>query len=311
MHPALSIIFFTATAGAGYGLLSVAALASAGVGGMQATSAQLLITGIAGLVAVTAGLLASSLHLANPRNAWRAFSRFRSSWLSREAVLSVLFYPVALAWLAGVWAEAGSGLMSVLALLTVVMALATVFSTAMIYACLRTIPQWHTGLTPLNFLLLSLMIGVLGYAAVADSTGNASDALLWASVGFVAAAGGAKIVCYIRFRVPAGPTIAQATGLGPSHVRLFDVGHTAGTFLTREFGFQVARSVLTGLRIVVLALAFVVPAAVLWLELGNNAPSYSMPAGWLSAYLGLLIERWLFFAEARHVVNLYHGASRV
>ena len=26
--------------------------------------------------------------------------------------------------------------------------------------------------------------------------------------------------------------------------------------------------------------------------------------------LGLIAERWLFFAEARHVVNLFHGAQR-
>lgn len=276
MHPALSIIFFTVTAGAGYGLIGVAALVSAGVGGLDPRAAQVLVTGFAGLAAVTAGLLASSLHLANPRNAWRAFSRFRTSWLSREAVLAVLFYPVALSWLASVWMEAGDGLVTVLALLTIVMAMATVVSTAMIYACLRTIPQWHTGLTPLNYLLLSLMFGTLGYTAVAASTGDASNSLVGAAFVAVAAALGAKVLYFVKFRVPTGPTIANATGFENANVRLLDVGHSAGTFLTREFGFAVSRGVLTGLRVATLALAFVVPAAALWLQLGGDGDRKSV-----------------------------------
>ena len=42
------------------------------------------------------GLLSSVLHLANPKNAWRSFSRFRTSWLSREAVFAGRLTPVVL-----------------------------------------------------------------------------------------------------------------------------------------------------------------------------------------------------------------------
>ena len=31
----------------------------------------------------------------------------------------------------------------------------------------------------------------------------------------------------------------------------------------------------------------------------------------LSASLGVVVERWLFFAEAKHTVTLYYGARRV
>jgi DMSO reductase anchor subunit len=31
----------------------------------------------------------------------------------------------------------------------------------------------------------------------------------------------------------------------------------------------------------------------------------------LSAALGVVIERWLFFAEAKHTVTLYYGAETV
>jgi DMSO reductase anchor subunit len=30
----------------------------------------------------------------------------------------------------------------------------------------------------------------------------------------------------------------------------------------------------------------------------------------ISVILGVLIERWLFFAEAKHTVTLYYGQSR-
>lgn len=311
MHPALSIIFFSVTAGAGYGLAAVAALLSAGFMGTQLQKGDVLLSGAAGLVAVTLGLCASSLHLANPKNAWRAFSRFRTSWLSREAVLAVVFYPVALAWIFSVWLDWGTGTVTLLASLTIVAALATVFSTAMIYACLRTIPQWRTTLTPTNYILFSLMIGFLGIGAVLAFGEGPSRTLLWSTLLSVAAAGIAKLAYYLRFSVPSGPAIADATGFKGATVRLLDVGHTAGTFLTDEFGFKVSRGTLMILRILSLTLAFLVPAAAVWLVLGGLNPAAALPVAFAVAYVGLLTERWLFFAEARHVVNLYHGTPRV
>jgi len=44
-------------------------------------------------------------------------------------------------------------------------------------------------------------------------------------------------------------------------VRLFNVGHTSGTFLTDEFGYQVARFKLLMLRWVVYLAAFLLPGA--------------------------------------------------
>lgn len=31
----------------------------------------------------------------------------------------------------------------------------------------------------------------------------------------------------------------------------------------------------------------------------------------VGATVGVLVERWLFFAEAKHAVTLYYGAERV
>ena len=93
-------------------------------------------------------------------------------------------------------------------------------------------------------------------------------------------------------------------------VRLLDVGHTAGTFLTDEFGYQVARARLILLRWLVLLFAFVVPALVLWVGAAVMSIATAIILAVASAFAGVLIERWLFFAEARHVVNLYHGTQQ-
>ena len=101
MRPALSVIFFTVSSGAGLGLLVwLVVLASTGFAGDISAASMLSMLAL-GMGLTTAGLISSTLHLANPKNAWRAFSRVRTSWLSREGVLALALYPVAAlyAWL--------------------------------------------------------------------------------------------------------------------------------------------------------------------------------------------------------------------
>ena len=96
MHPAFSVVFFTTATGAGYGLLALLGV----LGGLGFIPADfwlgLIGMGLAlGLIA--AGLLSSTGHLGRPERAWRAFSQWRSSWLSREGVASVAtFIPAGL-----------------------------------------------------------------------------------------------------------------------------------------------------------------------------------------------------------------------
>ncbi len=309
MQPALSIIFFTVVSGAGLGLFMV--LAVAGLFGKPETETALLVCA-AGLVLTTLGLVSSTFHLANPKNAWRAFSRFKTSWLAREGVLAVIFYPVALAYTALWWMRdtaLANPLWVAMSLLVGLIALATVFSTGMIYACLKTIRQWHTPLTPVNYIVLSLVLGSLLMLVLQDFAGGATSAYeLEIALGLLAAGALMKLIYYAWISPPQGPTINTATGFTRANVRLLDVGHGAGTFLTEEFGFRLARERRVLLRWCVFILGFILPAL---LMLGGLAQALPIRPAVLSAFalalIGIFIERWLFFAEAQHVVNLYHG----
>jgi len=309
MQPALSIIFFTVVSGAGLGLFIV--LAVAGLFGAPQTGAALSAC-VAGLVLTTLGLVSSTLHLAKPKNAWRAFSRFRTSWLAREAVLAIIFYPLALAYTALWWTRANAldnPVWVAVSLLIGLIALATVFSTGMIYACLKTIRQWHTPLTPVNYVVLALMTGHLLLLALQDLAGGQVSAFeMEIALGLLAAGALMKLAYYAWIAPPQGPTINTATGFTRANVRLLDVGHGAGTFLTEEFGFQLARRRRVLLRWCVFILGFVLPALLLLAGLAQalavRPAALAAPA---LALAGIFIERWLFFAEAQHVVNLYHG----
>lgn len=309
MNPAISVIFFTVTAGAGYGLLFLLAFVQFANLAEKISPDQIFIMGVVGLLLVTAGLISSTFHLANPKNAWRSFTRFKTSWLSREAVFAVLFYPVSIIWLFLQFFTGNSFITSVFGLLMAAMALITLVCTAMIYASLKTIRQWHTPLTPVNYVLLGLLPGTLILAAMFAQQGLAVDRVL--GFGFVVLGVGAlvKVVYFYWIGQPAGPTINTALGFTRATVKLLDVGHSSDTFHTKEFGFQVARAKIQWLRVISIVLAFVLPALLITGVLGGVG-FVALAVAAVSAYAGIFVERWLFFAEARHVVNLYHGSQR-
>lgn len=309
MHPAFSVIFFTVSSGAGFGLFALLYLADIfGLGGALPVE-QKLIAGILALVLVGAGLASSVFHLANPKNAWRAVSRYRTSWLSREGVFAMAFFPFALVYLALTWLQlpglevvrmAAGGLGAVLAWITI-------FSTGMIYGCLKTIRQWNSPLVPANYMALGHFTGALILLAIASQGGVELNGYIALVLALLVAAAALKAIYYFWIANPGtGSTIQTATGFTRGNVRLLDTGHTHGTFLTQEFGFQIARKYALLLKSCVFLLGFLVPALMLTLGEDINLAIYSAVA---TALLGMVVERWLFFAEARHVVNLYHGAQ--
>ena len=311
MKPALSIVFFTAASGAGLGL-AMWLLAAQLVGAVDASHPAAAWAAALAALLIVAGLLASTQHLANPRNAWRAFARVRTSWLSREAVLAVVFWPLAA--LHVLLSLRGSPLAAASAVAVLLLAFAIVVSTAMIYACLKTVPRWRTWHTPAGFVVFSLGSGGLLWAAVASSGGLPVPpaGLVLAPV---LAAVLVKLAWEAKFAARGHATINEALavpltaprGQAQGRVRLLDAGHSHGTFLTNEFGFVLAREREGTLRVAMFAL------------LGPAAPllAWAMPGAvgaWLAALAfaaGVLLERWLFFARAEHVVRLYHGQPSV
>lgn len=310
MHPAFSVIFFTVASGAGYGLFILMALAHA-LGLVEMSKGTVITGGVIALFLITAGLMSSTFHLANPKNAWRAFFRFRTSWLSREGVFAVLFYPFALLYLAGVWFAEGNanGLIVFIGLIAAVLALVTVFSTGMIYGCLKTIRQWNTALTPANYIMLGLATGGVLLAAIMVIMGQDATGITWLAAALLVLAAITKAVYYFWIKTVTGPTINTATGFTRAKVRLLDTGHTAGTFLTDEFGYEVPAKTLMSLKIAVFVFGFILPLVFMAAVAGGVSGGLVAVIAAMSALFGIAVERWVFFAEARHVVNLYHGAQ--
>ena len=311
MHPAYSVIVFTTSSGAGYGLLFWLGLAHAF--GLAPDDRWLAFTAMAlALILITAGLLASTLHLGHPERAVGAFSQWRSSWLAREGVVAVATYVPAgllvLIWLIG----ADTGLVAALAFLAAVGAAITVYCTGMIYASLRTIRQWYKPTVPFIYLalaagtgalLLCLLFGVFGYAM----RWLAALALLWLAAGALL-----KMRYWQSIDADHGQYTAEmATGLGTiGKVRPLDPPHTRPNFVMREMGYRVARKHAEKLRRGVLLALFILPALLVLLALITGWSVFPLALAVIAASLGILAERWLFFAEAEHVSMLYYGAER-
>jgi len=319
MKPALSIVFFTVASGAGLGLLALLALTD--LCPVPLLSPEALARGIAlALLLVAAGLASSLLHLANPANAWRAFARFRTSWLSREAVVAALLFPVAFAYLIAVWSGSAGTVRTALAIAVCLLAWGLLFCTAMIYASLKPIRQWRTGWTPAAYLLLGHWSGALLAVALTIGYGGEPGSWIWLAAALGIAALVAKLGYWRHGAVDRGGksvlTIEQAIGvpqgvrppgISVAQARLFDAGHTQRTFLTDEFVFRLARQHAQAVRAAALALGFGIP--LLWLATGPRHWAAAASVA-LLALAGLLAERWLFFADARHTVRLYHGDVR-
>lgn len=307
MNPAYSVILFTTASGAGYGLLALLGLV--GVNHGQASSIAFGVTSmVIALALITVGLLSSTLHLGHPERAWRALSQWRSSWLSREGVAAVLTYPVALAF-GLVWSGLviAPGWITPLGLACLLMSALTVFCTGKIYESLKTIPQWNHGLTVPVYLVFGLATGAAVLTAVATVFGRFQTFQVILVITLLAVVLILKSLYWrsIDSRI-ARYTTADATGLGGS-VRQWELPHTNVNFIQKEMGFAVARRHAEKLRsIVVFALVVAVIAALLSLFV---TPWFSFVLA-AAALIAAVVERWLFFAEATHVVNLYYGAEQ-
>lgn len=311
MNPAPSIVFFTTASGAGYGLLFWLGVLRAFGWGAAAPHSFGAAAVVLALLLITAGLLSSLAHLGNPQRAWRAFSQWRSSWLSREGVAAVLTYPPALLLLLALWFEWPPAVAAVAGLLSAAGAVATVYCTAMIYASIKPVRQWQHPLVVPGYFAMAAFSGAALLAALAALWGLPSLLPLpaaLATLGGIAAIG----LKYAYWRAVdaglPGPTAESATSLGAiGRVRQLDPPHTQQNYLLREMGFRVARKHAARLRGIALAAGFALPAALALAALaGVPGAAPLLALGALLALGGVLVERWLMFAEATHTVTLYY-----
>ncbi|TDK22728.1 dimethyl sulfoxide reductase anchor subunit [Luteimonas aestuarii] len=319
MNPALSVIFFTTLSGAGFGLLlwlglSIALL-HANAGAMQSLHALQAWALLLGWVLAVAGLLSSLGHLGKPGRAWRALSQWRTSWLSREGVLALAtMLPAVAIGVLLLWVEPGADramLLGVSGLLLALLSLATVACTAMIYASLPPIPAWRHPLVLPVYLLFAMLSGLaLLFALMAVLLPVAGDARMM--LGTIAVLGLLVAVAkWLYWRgidgEPVPATRGAAVGLPGREVSVFERPHTEQNYITREMAFVVARRHADRLRWLATALLVAGPALALLLASLGIGPATAWL--WFTAFAvlaGSVVERWLFFAQARHLVTLYY-----
>ena len=288
MHPSPSVIIFTALSGLGFGLLVFLGLKMPDVKGVLA-----FVFFVIGFGLAVGGLISSTFHLGRPERSLKAFKQWRSSWLSREAIAAVFTLSVMAIYAIGrIFFDYD---IRILGVAGAIMSIVTVFTTSMIYAQLKSIPRWNTKLTPAYFLSLSLAGGAL-------LAGQIKFCLLLLLISGII-----QLLVWIkgdRALALSGTTIESGTGLGTiGRVRAFEPPHTGTNYLLKEFVHIVGRKHSAKLRIIALILMIGTPILLLSLSFSYFLAALSV----ISHIAGLFISRWLFFAEAEHVVGLYYG----
>ena len=264
------------------------------------------------------GLVASIFHLGRPSRGWRSASQWRTSWLSREVIVLPTFMAVMLFYAAAHFLEwnGSQGFVGLrlahptilLGFAGVLLALALYVCTGMIYACLPFLREWATPLTVVNFMLLGLASGFA--LAAAGTLAPPSLVRVYATCALVFTLAGmlgrlASLARNARLR----PKSTLQTAIGIKHPRIAQKskGFTAGSFNTREFFHGRTAAFVRSVKWLFLLAAFIVPAALLALGIAG-APEATIVAAFVVQFLGLIAERWHFFAQANHPQNLYYQA---
>ncbi|MEK6750107.1 MAG: DmsC/YnfH family molybdoenzyme membrane anchor subunit [Pseudomonadota bacterium] len=321
MNPALSVVFLTTLIGAGQGLFVAMYVAQAG-GAMGALPVQdgvrfYALGSALSLLLLGGGLLASFFHLGHPERAWRAVAMWRTSWLSREVIalpafMAAVFVYGALHYLG--WndnlfgaASPGGGWTYVAGGVGVLLCITLFVCTGMIYACIKFIEEWHTPFTLINFTLLGV---ASGFVLATGFSAFAAPALVkffgaWAITLTLVALIFRAASLLRNKRIRHMSNLQTAIGVKHTKIQQKAQGAMGGSFNTREFFHGKSALFLRSVKWIFLVLTFVAPVPLLWLALSSGAAALFVLAH-LVQFIGLIAERWFFFAQAKHPQNLYY-----
>ena len=309
MHPAYSVIFFTTASGAGYGLLALLGILNIG-NYLPIDKWFFLLALFISLALITLGLLSSTFHLGHPERAWRAVTQWKTSWLAREGVIAILtYFPACVMGLGWILMEETNGIYMLMGILAAIGSIVTVYCTSMIYASLKAIPAWTLPLVPPLYICLSMTTGSVILITLLRAFGSEILGLSIFSLLILLITMFLKIKYWKMLDVmPANSNIESATGLGGiGKVHVLEKPHTSENYLQQEMGFQIARKHSEKLRKIVLISLFILP--IIFITLTFLIPNIAFTLTLIAiapATIGISIERWLFFAEAKHVVMSYY-----
>jgi DMSO reductase anchor subunit len=322
MHPAFSVIFLTTLIGAGQGLFL--ALFTGQIFSQfklmpeQQIPTFYIIGSAIALALLCLGLFASIFHLGRPERAWRTATKWRTSWLSRE----VIALPAAMATIFAYGLTHYFGLTESLftmpggtdidatliaGLIATVATYALFVCTGMIYGCIKFLQEWHTPLTVINFIMLGTASGFTIATALSAYMGTELTNFYagWA-IFFTVLAMIFRIATMRRNKmIKPKSDMRSAIGVNHKNIRQMSQGSMGGSFNTREYFHGKKASFVKNMKYIFLLLTFVVPLILLAVSL--NGSLYLIPvAAVVIQYVGLIAERWYFFADANHPQNLYY-----
>ena len=319
MHPAFSVIFLTTLIGTGQGLF-LALFSGQTYSAVNLLPSQhssfYIIGSLLAVALLIGGLMASFFHLGHPERAWRAAAMWRTSWLSREVIalpiaMGLVFFYGVFHWLNWEVDLFGNQLPGQITLIIGAMASVAVFllylCTAMIYASIKFLQEWATSLTVLNYTLLG---GASGFTlATAIAAYNAPTLVgfygSWAIILTVAGLITRLVSLYRNANIKAVSTVQSAIGIRHTQVQQKAMGMMGGSYNTREYFHGKTAAFLKSVKYIFLVLVFPIP--VMLIVAGMKADSgLLLLLAFAVQYVGLLFERWFFFAQANHPQNLYY-----
>ena len=313
MHPSKSIIFFTVMSGTGYGIIICLSF-FAFISEINLKYHFKLSLMMLSFLLITLGLLSSTLHLGHPERAWRSFSQWKSSWLSREGLAAIItFIPLMIFYL--FWYLELDMFKYFLYGASVLSAI-TIYCTGQMYASLKTIPAWNNIYVTPIYLINAISMGSLSLYCLTRFYETDIQNLYQFTLISLTLCLFLKIIYWLHLNRKNTSSVSTAIGLGKNNnVSFFEGPHTGKNFLTTEMINKIKAEKANFLRLCFIIFSCVLPFYMIVQEKTLIIDAFILKLSFfitlIFALIGMLIERYLFFIQAKHVVSLYYGETKV